>query len=62
MESWTEVKRKLPEFVIDGKEITNRPVYVRHIDGTEELTIYQGWGHFGYAPDFLPTVTHWKYA
>ena len=59
---WNDVRNQLPNFVADGEVITNLPVEVRRADGREERTIYQGFGHFGYSPDWITDVTHWKSA
>ena len=58
--AWIDVREKMPNFVVDGELIQNLPVEVRRADGTELKTIYQGFGHWGYAPDYLTDVTHWK--
>jgi hypothetical protein len=58
--NWNDVRNKMPNFVVDGNIVTDMPVEVRRADGTEEKTIYQGFGHWGYAPDYITDVTHWK--
>lgn len=59
---WNDASQKMPNFVVDGEVITDLPVEVRHADGREERTIYQGFGHFGYSPNYMEDITHWKYA
>ena len=58
--TWIDVQSKLPNFVVDGDIVTDLPVEVRRANGQQERTIYQGYGHFGYAPDYIKDVTHWK--
>lgn len=55
---WFDVRKKLPNFVING-ELKTINVMVRHADGREEATIYTGFGNFGYHP-YFHDVTHWK--
>lgn len=58
-EDWFDVRKQFPNFIIDGQPKVIK-VRVRHADGREEDTIYQGFGQFGYAPDFMEDVTHWQ--
>lgn len=56
---WNDTRKRLPTFVVDGSVVNDTRVKVRHVDGREESTIYQGFGHFGYYP-YFDDITHWK--
>lgn len=61
MSEWTEIKSTadLPNFQKYGFQ-TGRKVEVRHLDGSEEVTIYQGYGLFGNGISMFEPCTHWR--
>lgn len=56
---WVPVSEGMPDFKVHGFH-TGRTVMVRRIDGSEEETIYQGYGLFGNGISMFLPVTHWK--
>lgn len=59
-QDWIEIaKGGLPDFTKYGFH-TGLKVEVRHLDGSEELTIYQGHGLFGNGLSMFEPCTHWR--
>mgnify|MGYP001559255866 FL=1 len=56
---WICIEDGLPDFREYGFQ-TGQTVMVRRIDGSEEETIYQGYGLFGNGISMFLPVTHWK--
>lgn len=61
MSEWIEIDEEggLPDFREYGFH-TGKKVDVRHLDGSEEVTIYQGYGLFGSGLAMFEHVTHWR--
>lgn len=58
---WIEINQisDLPNFQEYGFH-TGKKVEVRRDDGSEEVTIYQGYGLFGNGLSMFNTATHWR--
>lgn len=61
MSDWIEIdeEKGLPDFREHGFH-TGKKVEVRRIDGSKEVTIYQGYGLFGNGLSMFNHVTHWR--
>lgn len=59
MTDWIKLDDEEPDFRIYGFH-TGKKVEVRKDDGTEEVTIYQGYGLFGNGKSMFDAVTHWR--
>ena len=60
MDDWIKIEAKtLPNFKEYGFH-TGKKVEVRRIDGSEEVTIYQGYGLFGNGLSMFKGATHWR--
>lgn len=61
MTDWIKIEsaKDLPSFVEYGFQ-TGKKVEVRRLYGSEEVTIYQGYGLFGNGLSMFEPCTHWR--